>query len=86
MFLRHAREFLAADPLLEPIRKARTTFEGHLDRILRRWHSLYTDARLEGVNGLFQAARARAKGYRNVTTFITMIYLIEALLGDLVRS
>ncbi len=26
------------------------------------------------MNGLFQAARARARGYRNDQTFITMIY------------
>lgn len=32
----------------------------------------YTNARLEGFNGLFQAARARARGYRNVENFITM--------------
>ncbi|MDR2124186.1 MAG: transposase, partial [Desulfovibrio sp.] len=53
------------------------TFEGHLPRILRRWESLLSNARLESMNGLFQAARARARGYRNVG-FITMIYLIGA--------
>ncbi|MBI5163237.1 MAG: transposase, partial [Magnetospirillum sp.] len=40
----------------------------------------------EGFNGLFQAARARARGYRNTTTFATMIYLIAAPLGDLFKS
>ena len=43
---------------------------------------LHSNARLEGLNGLFQAARARARGYRNVTTFATMIYMIAAPLGD----
>ncbi|CAA7619564.1 transposase (fragment) [Magnetospirillum sp. SS-4] len=33
-----------------------------------------------------QAARARVRGYRNVQTFITMIYLIIAPLGDLFKS
>lgn len=37
------------------------------------------------MNGLFQAARARARGYRNVNTFITMIYLIGAPLGKLLN-
>jgi hypothetical protein len=37
-------------------------------------------------NGLFQAARARARGYRNTATFITMIYLIAAPLGMLFNS
>ena len=40
----------------------------------------------EMLNGLFQAARARARGYRNVTTFATMIYMIAAPLGDLFQS
>jgi hypothetical protein len=42
--------------------------------------------RLEGLNGLFQAARARARGYRSITTFTTIIYLIAAPLGDLFKS
>jgi len=35
---------------------------------------------------LFQAARARARGYRNVTTFATIIYMIAAPLGNLFQS
>jgi len=41
---------------------------------------------LEGLNGLFQAARARARGYRNVQTFIAMIYLIAAPIDHLLKS
>ena len=40
----------------------------------------------KALGGLFQAARARARGYRNSTTFATMIYLIAAPLGDLCPS
>ena len=40
----------------------------------------------EGLNGLFQAARARTSGYRNTTTLATMIYLIVGPLGDLLQS
>ncbi|HHJ20418.1 MAG TPA: hypothetical protein ENJ84_11455 [Gammaproteobacteria bacterium] len=29
--------------------------------------------RMEGLNSLFQAARARARGYKNNQTFMTMI-------------
>lgn len=77
-FMRHVNEYVGDDPLLEPIKKALGTFEKHLPRILNRWNSLYTNARLEGLNGLFQAARARARGYRNAANFITMVYLIAA--------
>jgi len=85
-FLRHAGQLLADDPILEPVRKALTSFEKHLERILQRWSSSHSNARLEGLNGLFQAARARARGYRNTTTFATMIYLIAAPLEDLFQS
>ena len=85
-FLRHASKLLADDPILDPVRKALNSFERHLERILQRWMSTHSNARLEGLNGLFQAARAKARGYRNTTTFATMIYLIAAPLGDLFQS
>jgi transposase len=85
-FLRHAAELLDPDPLLDPVRKAIGTVEIHSKRILQRWTSSHSNARLEGLNGLFQAARARARGYRNITTFATIIYLIAAPLGDLFES
>ncbi len=85
-FIRHARSCLADEALLEPVRSALKTFEKHLERILQRWTSTHTNARLEGLNGLFQAARARARGYRNTATFMTMIYLIAAPLGNLFDS
>ena len=85
-FLRHASHLLADDPILDPVRRALSSFDNHLERILQRWTSAHSNARLEGLNGLFQAARARARGYRNTTTFATMIYLIAAPLGDLFQS
>ena len=85
-FLRHASHLLADDPILDPVRRALGTFDNHLERILQRWTSSHSNARLEGLNGLFQAARARARGYRNTTTFVTMIYLIAAPLRDLLKS
>ena len=85
-FLRHAREQIGDGPLFEAVRKALETVETHRNRILERWASRHSNARLEAMNGLFQAARARARGYRNTATFITMIYLIAAPLGDLFES
>jgi len=85
-FLRHASELLDPDPILDPVRRALATVETQSTRILQRWTSSHSNARLEGLNGLFQAARARARGYRNVTTFATIIYLIAAPLGNLFES
>jgi len=69
--------------LLKPMGKALATLEGHADAVVRRWHSGLTNARLEGMNGLFQAARSRARGYRNESNFIAMIYLIGSPVGRL---
>jgi transposase len=85
-FLRHTKEQLDPDPLLDPVRKAIATVKAHSKRIQQRWISSHCNARLEGLNGLFQAARALARGYRSITTFATIIYLIAAPLGDLFKS
>lgn len=82
-FINYARRLTEGKEMLGQVRKAIETFERHLERILFRWRSWHTNARLEGFNGLFQAARARARGYRNVSTFITMIYLIGAPIREL---
>ncbi len=82
-FINYAWKKDKDEPLLSPVRIALKTFTKHLDRILYRWRSWHTNARHEGLNGLFQAARARARGYRNVLNFITMICLIDALVADI---
>lgn len=63
--------------------------ERHAEQVVRRWVSGLTNARLEGMNGLFQAARSRARGYRNEANFIAMIYMIGSpvrLLFDQAKS
>ena len=85
-FCRHALKCIAYDMQnLKPVLKALITLEEHAEMILQRWTSTYSNARLEGLNGIFQAARARARGYRNQLTFITMIYFIAAPLGKLIE-
>ncbi len=83
-FLNHVTQRLAqAEAILDPVRQAVATVRNHATRIIERWTSGHTNARLEALNSLFQAARARARGYRNTATFATIIYLIAAPLGDL---
>jgi transposase len=77
-FIRHAEEQIGEDPVLKPVETSLNTLKDNAERIARRWFSGHTNSRLEGLNGLFQAARSRARGYRNDKTFITMIYLIAA--------
>ncbi len=85
-FINFAKTQLGDIEMLEPVRKALATVEKHADRILQRWSSTYTNARMEGLNSLFQAARARARGYRNTGTFMTMIFMIASPVSDLLKS
>lgn len=85
-FINYARSLLNDAPELEPIRNALASLERHRLRILQRWSSTFTNARMEGLNSLFQAARARARGYRNNSTFTTMIYMIAAPIRFIFKS
>jgi transposase len=85
-FINYASELIGESELLEPMRKALQTLGAHSEQVVRRWTSTYTNARLEGFNGLFQAARARARGYRNTQTFMTIIYLIGSPAGTILKS
>ncbi len=85
-YIRYARGLMGERVHLEPIKKALETLERHAERVVRRWTSTYTNARMEGLNSLFQAARARARGYRNDQTFITMIYMIASPVASILKS
>ena len=85
-FINYASALIGDSPLLEPVRKALQTLRNHAQGVARRWISTFTNARLEGLNGLFQAARSKARGYRNDSTYITMIYLIASPAGSILKS
>jgi transposase len=85
-FLNYAKELVEDKPALAPVRKAIKTVENFRKAIEARWRSSHSNARIEGLNSLFQAARIRARGYRNSLTFINMIYLIGAPIQDLLVS
>ncbi|WP_438590656.1 transposase [Halomonas borealis] len=75
------RDAVADNALMKPMAKALNTLERHAEQVVRRWLSGLTNARLEGMSGLFQAARSRARGYRNEANFIAMTYLIGSPVG-----
>lgn len=65
---------------VEPMVKAAQTIRKHVKSILRVLSNDLTTAVMEGINSLVQAAKARARGYRNIDNFITIIYLIAGRL------
>ncbi len=75
------REAVTDQALVKPMAKALTTLERHAEQVVRRWLSGLINARLEGINDLSQTARSRARGYRNETNFIAMIYPIGSPVG-----
>lgn len=66
--------------LLQPMRRVARTLRANARGVLNYFRRRLTSAVLEGINGLVQAARSRARGYRNPITFKTMIYLIAGRL------
>ncbi|MHB1433422.1 MAG: transposase [Streptosporangiaceae bacterium] len=61
---------------LEPIKEFVKTVEAHWDGIVAWQQSRLSNGLLEGTNSLIQAAKRRARGYRNKAKMITIIYLI----------
>jgi transposase len=65
---------------LQPIKDFVTLVENHWDGIIA-WHTNHlSNGLLEGINSLIQAAKARARGYRNKNKMITIVYLTAAKL------
>ena len=62
------------------IQKMSKTIMAHWDGILGYFDSKLTTGFLEGINSLIQAAKARARGYRNPRNMISMAYLIAGKL------
>lgn len=65
---------------LEPMRKAADTIQNHWQGILRWFSSGLNNGIMEGLNSLIQAAKRKARGYRNHQTFRTIAYLIAGKL------
>jgi transposase len=68
--------------ILEPMARLAKTIRNKAEGIINylRYGKHLTGGVIEGINSLVQAARARARGYRKPSTFITMIYLIAGRL------
>lgn len=66
--------------VLEAMNRTAKTVRESATGILNYFRLRMTSGVIESVNGLAQAARARARGYRNADTFISMIYLIAGRL------
>ena len=72
--------FWATHSQLDPMIKAAKTIKRHWNGILNWFDSHLTTGFIEGMNGLIQAAKSRARGYRTDKNFIAIAYLLGAKL------
>ena len=65
---------------IEPMKAVARTIRRHRDGILAWFDSRIANGLIEGINSLIQAAKAKARGYRNSETLKAMTYLIAGKL------
>lgn len=68
--------FRATHSRLEPLKHFAYTVADHWAGILAFFRSRTTNGLLEGLNSLIQATKAKARGFRTVTTLMAIVYLI----------
>jgi transposase len=71
---------------LAPINKVAKTLKDHWQGILNAFNSKLTNGRVEAVNSLIQAAKAKARGYGTTKHLITISYLVAGKLTHLPAS
>ncbi len=65
---------IAIESKIFPFQKVVNTIKAHWSGIINYIHSKVNNGILEGLNSKIQLAKKRARGYRNITNFINMIY------------
>lgn len=65
---------------VEPMKAVAAMVRKHLDGIIAWTRSRQTNGYIEAVNGLFQSAKRKARGYTNFSTIRTVVFLIAGKL------
>jgi transposase len=65
---------------VEPMKDVARMIRAHLEGIVAWARTRMTNGFLEALNGLFQAAKRKARGYRRLSTIRTIIFLIAGKL------
>jgi transposase len=67
---------LAWSTALRPLESFVDMVDRHFNGVLNAIHTGITNGLAEGLNSLFQLAKSRARGFRNIDNFIAMIYFL----------
>lgn len=73
--------FWATHSRLEPIKQAAHSIRNHWDGVLQWKKSQMDNGLLEGLNSLIQAAKAKARGFRNTRYFKIIAFLVTGKLN-----
>jgi len=65
---------------VEPMKQVATMIRTHFDGIVAWTRSRQTNGFIEAINGLFQAAKRKARGYTRLQTMKTVLFLIAGKL------
>jgi transposase len=65
---------------VEPMKEVAKMIRSHLDGIVAWTQTRQTNGFLEAINGLFQAAKRKARGYGNFSTIKTVVFLLAGKL------
>jgi transposase len=66
---------------VEPMKQVATLIRTHFDGIVAWTRSRQTNGFIEAINGLFQAAKRKARGYTRLQTMKTVLFLIAGKLN-----
>lgn len=61
---------------ISPIVQAAQTIRKHEQAILHWFQTVMTNGLIEAINGIIQAAKRKARGFRTTRNLLAMIYLI----------
>jgi transposase len=65
---------------VEPMKEVAKMIRSHMDGIISWTQTRQTNGFLEAINGLFQAAKRKARGYGNFSTIRTVVFLLAGKL------
>jgi transposase len=73
---------------IKELKEVAKMLKKYMEGIINFWDSGLTNGSVESINAKIQEARRRAKGYKNISNFITMVYLIAGKLplADIVKQ
>ncbi|MEX3605704.1 MAG: transposase [Burkholderia sp.] len=65
---------------VDPMKDVARMIRSHVDGIVAWTQTRQTNSFLEAINGLFQVAKRKARGYTNLKTMRTVLFLIAGTL------